>query len=131
MIFPAIYFDWSTEGRYEIKVSMMNAMEVSAGMHLNKYLKVSLMAEMNGALALVEREGKDVMFSQQYIIVGLQPERNLGSSLAITATGGLSCSRIAYYTTRTLKAFFKDMSKDIDPYFKPAMYVSMGMKYKF
>ena len=48
MIFPAIYFDWSTEGRYEIKVSMMNAMEVSAGMHLNKYLKVSLMAEMNG-----------------------------------------------------------------------------------
>ena len=113
MIFPAIYFDWSTEGRYEIKVSMMNAMEVSAGMHLNKYLKVSLMAEMNGALALVEREGKDVMFSQQYIIVGL------------------SCSRIAYYTTRTLKAFFKDMSKDIDPYFKPAMYVSMGMKYKF
>ena len=131
MIFPAIYFDWSTEGRYEIKVSMMNAMEVSAGMHLNKYLKVSLMAEMNGALALVEREGKDVMFSQQYIIVGLQPELNLGSSLAITATGGLSCSRIAYYTTRTLKAFFKDMSKDIDPYFKPAMYVSMGMKYKF
>ena len=131
MIFPAIYFDWSTEGRYEIKVSMMNAMEVSAGMHLNKYLKVSLMAEMNGALALVEREGKDVMFSQQYIIVGLQPELNLGSSLAITAIGGLSCSRIAYYTTRTLKAFFKDMSKDIDPYFKPAMYVSMGMKYKF
>ena len=129
MIFPAIYFDWSTEGRYEIKVSMMNAMEVSAGMHLNKYLKISLMAEMNGALALVERE--DAMFSQQYIIVGLQPELNLGSSLAITAIGGLSCSRIAYYTTRTLKAFFKDMSKDIDPYFKPAMYVSMGMKYKF
>ena len=128
---PAIYFDRSTEGTYEIKFSMMNAMEVSAGMHLNKYLKVSLMAEMNGALALVEREGKDVMFSQQYIIVGLQPELNLGSSLAITATGGLSCSRIAYYTTRTLKAFFKDMSKDIDPYFKPAMYVSMGMKYKF
>ena len=131
MIFPAIYFDWSTEGRYEIKVSMMNAMEVSAGMHLNKYLKVSLMAEMNGALALVEREGKDVMFSQQYIIVGLQPELIFGSSLAINAIGGLSCSRIAYYTTRTLKAFFKDMSKDIDPYFKPAMYVSMGMKYKF
>ena len=131
MIFPAIYFDWSTEGRYEIKVSMMNAMEVSAGMHLNKYLKVSLMAEMNGALALVEREGKDVMFYQQYIIEGIQQELNMGSSLAITATGGLSCSRIAYYTTRTLKAFFKDMSKDIDPYFKPAMYVSMGMKYKF
>ena len=51
--------------------------------------------------------------------------------LAITATAGVSCSRIAYYTTRTLKAFFEDMSKDTDPYFKPAMYVSVGMKYKF
>ncbi|CUP79417.1 hypothetical protein K0G24_02005 [Bacteroides thetaiotaomicron] len=45
--------------------------------------------------------------------------------------GGLSCSRIAYYTTRTLKTFFEDMSRDTDPYFKPAVYVSMGMKYKF
>ena len=66
-------------------------MELSAGMNLNKYLKLSLIAEM----------------------------------------GGLSCSRIAYYTTRTLKAFFEDMSRDTDPYFKPAVYGSMGMKYKF
>ena len=66
-------------------------MELSAGMNLNKYLKLSLIAEM----------------------------------------GGLSCRRIADYTTRTLKAFFEDMSRDTDPYFKPAVYVSMGMKYKF
>ena len=70
---------------------MMNAMELSARMNLNKCLKLSLVAEM----------------------------------------GGLSCSRIAYYTTRTLKTFFEDMSRDTDPYFKLAVYVSMGMKYKF
>ncbi|MEL4866504.1 hypothetical protein AAEU38_20720 [Bacteroides thetaiotaomicron] len=35
---------------------MMNAMELSARMNLNKCLKLSLVAEMNGALALVERE---------------------------------------------------------------------------
>ena len=29
------------------------------------------------------------------------------------------------------KTFFEDMSRDTDPYFKPAVYVSMGMKYKF
>lgn len=131
MVFPAIYFDWSTEGRYQIKVSMLNAMEVSAGMRMNKYLNLRIVAEMNGSLALLEREGKDTMFSQQFIIVGLQPELNIGNSFSVTATGGVSCSRIAYYTTRTLKAFFEDMSKDSDPYFKPAMYVSMGMKYKF
>ena len=71
------------------------------------------------------------MFSQQYIIVGLQLELNLSSSFAITATGGLSCNQIVYYTTRTLKTFFEDMSRDTDPYFKLAVYVSMGMKYKF
>lgn len=131
MLFPAIYFDWSTEGRYKIRVSMLNAMEVSAGIKWNKYIDLNLVAEMNGTLALVERNGEDAMFSQQYIIVGLQPELNIGNSFSVIATAGVSCSRIAYYTNRTLKAFFKDMSKDIDPYFKPAMYVSMGMKYKF
>lgn len=131
MVFPAIYFDWSTEGRYQIKVSMLNAMEVSVGMRMNKYLNLRIVAEMNGSLALLEREGKDTMFSQQFIIVGLQPELNVGNSFSVTATAGVSCSRIAYYTTRTLKAFFEDMSKDSDPYFKPAMYISMGMKYKF
>ena len=97
---------------------MMNAMELSARMNLNKCLKLSLV-------------GKDAMFSQQYIIVGLQLELNLSSSFAITATGGLSCNQIVYYTTRTLKTFFEDMSRDTDPYFKLAVYVSMGMKYKF
>ena len=78
MVFPAIYFDWSTEGRYQIKVSMLNAMEVSAGMKMNKYLNLRIVAEMNGSLALLEREGKDTMFSQQFIIVGLQPEVSMG-----------------------------------------------------
>lgn len=131
MLFPAIYFDWSTEGRYQIKVSMLNAMEVSAGIRMNKYIDLNLVAEMNGTLALVERNGEDAMFSQQFIIVGLQPELTVGTSFSVVATAGVSCSRIAYYTNRTLKAFFKDMSKEIDPYFKPALYISMGMKYKF
>ena len=114
-----------------IFIRQLNAMEVSAGMKMNKYLNLRIVAEMNGSLALLEREGKDTMFSQQFIIVGLQPEVSMGNSFSITATAGVSCSRIAYYTTRTLKAFFEDMSKDTDPYFKPAMYVSVGMKYKF
>lgn len=131
MLFPAVYLNWSTEGRYQIKVSMLDAMEVSAGMKLNKYIALNLLAEMNGTLALVERNGEDAMFSQQFIIVGLQPELTVGTSFSVVATAGVSCSRIAYYTNRTLKAFFKDMSKEIDPYFKPALYISMGMKYKF
>ena len=67
------------------------------------------------------------MFSQQYIIVGLQLELNLSSSFAITATGGLSCNQIVYYTTRTLKTFFEDMSRDTDPYFKPNLSLGAGL----
>ena len=98
---------------------------------MNKYLNLRIVAEMERVIGIVGKRRKDTMFSQQFIIVGLQPEVSMGNSFSITATAGVSCSRIAYYTTRTLKAFFEDMSKDTDPYFKPAMYVSVGMKYKF
>ena len=106
---------------------MMNAMELSARMNLNKCLKLSLVAEMNGALALVERERCHVLSAIHHCRITVGTE----SSFAITATGGLSCNQIVYYTTRTLKTFFEDMSRDTDPYFKLAVYVSMGMKYKF
>lgn len=68
MVFPAIYFDWSTEGRYQIKVSMLNAMEVSAGMKMNKYLNLRIVAEMNGSLALLEREGKILCFPSNSLL---------------------------------------------------------------
>ena len=131
MLFPAIYFDWSTEGRYQIKVSMLNAMEVSAGMRMNKYLNLKVVAEMNGSLALLEREGKDAVFSQQFIIAGLQPEFNIGNSFFRDCYCRCVMQPDSLLHHSHFKSFFKDMSKDADPYFKPAAYVSLGMKYQF
>ncbi len=131
MVFPAIYLNWRLEGRYEVNVSMINALELSAGMQINKYFTLKLVAEMNGSLALTEQEGKKKMFTHQYIITGLQPEFKINKSLSIPVTIGLTATRSAYYQDRSLKAFFKDMDKDYDPYFTPSFYASGAIKYIF
>lgn len=74
MAFPAIYLNWDIEGKFDFMLSMANGLEVSAGLDINKYLTLSLVAEMNGQMALLEKDGKDVIFTHQYIIAGLRPE---------------------------------------------------------
>lgn len=130
MAFPALYLNWGLSGRYEVNVSMMNALEVSAGINFNKTFKLSLVAEMNGALALEKVDGKDMMFSHQYIKAGLRPEFTFGK-LSIPVTVGISAVRPAFYTERSLKSFFKSMDREYDPYFSIAPYVSVGLMYKF
>jgi len=131
MAFPAFYVDWRLQGKYEVTVSMMNAFEVSAGMQLHKNMKLKIIAEMNGALALEKIDGKDMMFSNQYIIAGLRPEFAIGKSLSIPITAGISAYRSGYYQERTLKALFKDMGKEDEPYFNVAPYFSVALKYTF
>lgn len=131
MVFPAFFVDWRITGRYLVEVSMMDGMEVSAGMQLHDLLRLKLVASMNGMLALVERDGKDKIFTQQYITVGLQPELTLSRSFSIPLTIGFVADRAAYYDDRSLKAFFKGMSREYDPHFSPAFYTSVGLKYGF
>lgn len=131
MVFPAFFVDWRITGRYLVEVSMMDGMEVSAGMQLHDLLRLKLVASMNGMLALVERDGKDKIFTQQYITVGLQPELTLSKSFSIPLTIGFVADRAAYYDDRSLKAFFKGMSREYDPHFSPAFYTSVGLKYGF
>lgn len=131
MVFPAFFVDWRITGRYLVEVSMMDGMELSAGMQIHELLRLKLVASMNGMLAFVERDGKDKIFTQQYITVGLQPELTLFRSLSIPLTIGFVANRAAYYDDRSLKAFFKGMSREYDPHFSPAFYASVGIKYGF
>lgn len=131
MVFPAFFVDWRIEGRYMVEVSMMEGMEVSAGMQLHELLRLKLVASMNGMLAFVERNGKDKIFTQQYITVGLQPELILSKSFSIPFTIGFTADRSAYYDDRSLKAFFKAIKREYDPHFSPAFYTSIAIKYGF
>lgn len=131
MVFPAFFLDWRIEGRYLVEVSMTDGMEVSAGMQLHELLRLKLVASMNGMMAFVERDGKDKIFMQQYITVGLQPELTLSKSFSIPLTIGFVADRAAYYDNRSLKAFFKGMKREYDPHFSPAFYTSVALKYGF
>jgi len=130
MIFPAFYLNWTLSGLYEFKVYMLNAFEVSAGMNVHKNIKLSIIGEADGALALEKIDGKNMMFSHQYMITGFRSEFTFGK-LSIPVTAGISAYRPAFYEERSLKAFFKAMDREHDPNFTIAPYVSVAMRYQF
>lgn len=131
MVFPAFYLNWNMDGRFLVNVSMMDGMEISAGIRMNKRLQLKLVGEMNGTLALVKRNGKKQMFAQQYVVAGFRPEFVINQSLSIPITIGLSPYRAAFYEDRSLKAFFKAMDRDYDPHFSVAFYLGAAIKYGF
>ena len=129
MIFPAVYLKWKTEGKFDVNIELVEGLEVSAGYEFNEKFKLSYALEMNGQLALMEKEGKDVIFSHQYIVTGLRPEIKLGKTgLSMTGMGGLNLFRPASYSNRTLKGMF---AGDNDYYFSVSAYASVGLKMKF
>ncbi|WP_455625536.1 DUF6268 family outer membrane beta-barrel protein [Parabacteroides sp.] len=131
MAFPAICLDWNLEGRFLVNVSMMDGMEISAGIRFNDRFQLRLVGEMNGSLAMVKRNGKKQMFTQQYVTTGLRPEFAISKSLSIPVTIGISPYRAAYYQDRSLKAFFKTMDREYDPHFSLAFHLSAAIKYGF
>ena len=130
MLFPALYLKWSLDGRYEVKVALIDAIQASVGMKLNNLLKLRLMVEMNGMLALTEKEGKKMYFTQQYTVIGLQPELTLGKSFVIPLTVGIAPYREATYSKRSLKDVFSD-DDETNPHFKFGFYCSLGISWRF
>jgi hypothetical protein len=127
MLFPAFYLNWTTNGRYDVKVSLNDGLEVSAGYEVNKNLNLSLVAEINGQMALLEQDGEDKIFTHQYIVTGIRPEIKLGKSVVIPITVGINAMRPAQINERSLKNIFSDR----DYYFQLSPYGSVGLQMKF
>jgi hypothetical protein len=127
MVFPAFYFNWAIESKYAVKISMMDGIECRAGYNVNKNLSLNIVAEMNGQMALIERDGKDKIFSHQYIVAGFRPEIKIGKYVSIPVTAGISAMRPAEITNRSLKSMFQDKGY----YFQIAPYVSAGLNIGF
>lgn len=129
MLFPAVYVKWKTQGKFDANIELVEGLEVSAGYDFNDKFKLSYALEMNGQVALLEKDGKDVIFSHQYIVTGFRPEIKLGEKgLLMTAMAGLNLYRPASYSDRTLKGVF---AGDNDYYFSVSPYASVGLKMKF
>lgn len=127
MAFPALYVNWTKQGKLDFNLAMTNGLSVSAGYNATKFLKLSLIGEMNGQMALLEKDGKDVMFSHLYIVTGLRAEVKLGKSVSIPFTAGINAIRPTTFSDRTLQGMFK--SKD-SYYFQISPYLSTGLNIK-
>lgn len=123
MAFPALYLNWTTEGKYAVKISMMQGLEVSAGYNINKNISLNIVAEMNGQMALLEQDGKDKIFTHQYIITGFRPQIKIGKHISMPITAGISAIRPTEITDRTIKNMFKDGGY----YFQIAPHASVGL----
>ncbi|PRD56848.1 DUF6268 family outer membrane beta-barrel protein [Sphingobacterium gobiense] len=129
MVFPAVYINWRRDGKYDVNIELVEGLDVSVGYGFNERFKLSYALEMNGQVALLNKNGKDVIFSHQYIVTGFRPEVKLGKKgLSITGMAGLNLYRPASYSDRTLKGVF---AGDNDYHFSVSPYASIGLKMKF
>ncbi|HEY8897019.1 MAG TPA: DUF6268 family outer membrane beta-barrel protein [Niastella sp.] len=128
MLFPAVYLNWKTQGKYIVKVSMIRGLEVAAGYDVNKNLSLQFIAEMNGQSALLEQDGKKKIFSHAYLVTGFRPEIKLGNKLSIPVTVGINAWRPTQMTDRKLKSMFQ---KNKEYYFQASFYASLGLKISF
>lgn len=127
MIFPAMYLNWNTQGPVAIKISLMQGLEIAATYNFSESLNLSFITEMDGQMALLEKEGKDKMFTHQYIVVGLRPQIKIGKHISIPITAGINAMRTAEFNDRKLKSLFKDEGY----YFQVSPYLSAGVTVGF
>ncbi len=84
---------------------------------------------MNGQMALLKQDGKRMMFSHQYMVVGIKPEVRLGKTgLSLFAMAGLNAMRPAEYSELTLKGMF---AMGDAYFFRASPYASAGIKFGF
>ncbi len=129
MVFPALYFNWNLDSKFKANVSIGEGLELGAGYNFSDYFSLSLAFEMNGQMALLEKDGKDVMFTHQYMVAGLRPEIKFGKTgISMPIMAGVNVCRPTYYSDRSFKGMF---AMDNDFYFTVSPYVSAGIKYGF
>lgn len=129
MAFPALYLKWSTQGRWGVDINMTSGLAASGGYRFTDNVSLSLVLEISGQVAFLQKDGKDMMFSHQYMISGFRPQFRLGKYISLPLTVGVNAMRMAAYNKRTLKAMF--VSSEPGGYFSVSPYFSAGLSIGF
>ncbi|MDR3133619.1 MAG: DUF6268 family outer membrane beta-barrel protein [Prevotellaceae bacterium] len=129
MLFPSLYFDWKTGSKFELKISLYENGLLSVGYKFNDIIRLRFLTQAKGMVAMVRRNNKTMMFSQQFVVIGLQPEIYVNKLFSIPITVGASVRRETYFQERTLVSFFH--VEENYPSFAPAAYISAGLKFFF
>src|SRR5699024_9642427 len=117
-----------TGGDYNIKIALMDGLEASVGYQVSKRLRLNLLLTMNGQMALLERDEKDLIFSQMYMVVGFRPEIKISERVSIPITVGINLWRPTEMTERKLSNIFQGGK---DYFFGTSLYGSAALKIGF
>lgn len=132
MALPMGYVNWQIDGKYEVKVNMLENMEISGAVRLNDWFKLRLIGfEMDGMSAVMDVDGKSKLFGTVSMKSGLQADFKIGKQSSIQVTGGGNWYRDAVLVNRTIKDYFRWFGNEYDPSFKTSGYFSIGYKYGF
>ena len=136
MAMPMIYLSWHKPGRYELTVDMMSGLKVSARTWVGRYLSIELAAlDMDGMAAVVDDgNGKQQIYSLMMMKSYVSPSYHFGKKVSLYCTVGGNWIRGMKLTERSMKGFadsFKDNSDNPDPYFRPSLRLSAGMRFAF
>lgn len=129
---PMGYINWRIDGKYELKVNMLDNMEISGAVNLNNKIKLRLIGfELDGMSSVMNIDGKSKIFGTVSMKSGLQADFRLGKASTIQVTGGGNWYRDAVVVNRSIKDYFRWFGREYDPSFKTAAYFSVGYNYGF
>lgn len=126
MVFPTMYLNWSLQSNYYVNVSMVTGLDIKSGYKFNDFFSLNIVANINGQLALLEKNGKDMMCTHQYITTGLSPEINFGKHICLSFVAGVNCVRPFYYNERSLRGMFTSDNY----YFGTSPYAAFGIIFR-
>lgn len=106
---------------------MIDGVEALVDYTLTAYLSLGLGAEIKGQMATLKQEGKNKIFTHQYITSALRPEFKLGALVSIPLAVGIQARRNTQMSNRSLKNLFQGK----EYYFDLAAYLSAGVKVGF
>lgn len=129
MAFPALYLNWNTDGALSININMTDGFISSCEYDFSEKFSLSAIWEVTGQMSFEEKDGKDMMFSHQYMVAGIRPEFKLGKNISIPLTFGVNTMRMVGYDKRTLKAMF--VSTGSSGYFGVSPYMAAELSIKF
>lgn len=133
LVMPMSYINWRLSGKYEVKVDITNAMEISGALKLNDDVKLRLVAiEMGGMSSVTNVEGTSMIYATTTMKSYVSPEFKAGKSSTIYLGLGGTWMRPVTFTKRTFKGFWDSMFNDErDLHFGTAGYVTVGFRYGF
>ncbi len=133
MVMPMSYVKWELTGKYEIKAEVANNMRISASAKLTDKFKLNLVAiEMDGMSAVMDVDGKSMIYSSTIMKSYLSPELKIGKSSTLYMGVGGAWLRASKVSERNLTYFWETFKKDNESLgFSPTGYLAVGFKYGF